>query len=296
MDANQARRKSHDDLPTSLRFFPRQSLWLGSVAHSDDGPLRSAASALRSAICAVLLAVGLVTGSAAQAKPSEAGHCAGFPSFGPHDSLNTVDVRIENKDLRVQVNAKGPELHLRLEPDPEWKSTPDAVQRVGWIRVFSCETGALVQSLEVESRSDPEFFLRFFEVRDVNFDDYLDIAVLREFGGKWGRQTWWVFSPASGKFISDELTKALGEVSANGLILDAARQNIVAPQLTNLTGCGATKDIYHVEQSRLVLIHKEDISVSPKGCTLTIRDRANGQMPVTKVRQFPPYHEPTTNQ
>jgi hypothetical protein len=88
----------------------------------------------------VLFAVGLGMSPAAQTTPSEAGHCAGLPSFGPQDSLNSADLRVENKDLRVQVNAKGPELHVRLEPDPEQKSPTDAVQRVGWIRTFSCET------------------------------------------------------------------------------------------------------------------------------------------------------------
>jgi hypothetical protein len=228
---------------------------------------------------------------AGQAKPTLAEHCAGLSLFGPQDSLNTADLRVENKDLRVRINAKGPELHLRLEPDPERKSKADTIHRVGRIRIFSCETGALVQSLEVKTRSDPELFLRFFEVRDVNFDGFLDIAVLHEFGAQWGRQTWWVFSPLSGKFISDEFTKELGQVSHNGLILDAAQQNIVAKHLTDLTGCGPTQDVYHVTESRLALMHSEKISPptdGTNGCVLTISDRVNGEMRVTKVQQFPP--------
>jgi hypothetical protein len=252
---------------------------------------------LRAVTCGLLIAAGLTTSSAAQTKPGERGHCAGFRTFGPNDSLNTVDLRVENRDLRVKVSAKGPELHLRLEPDPEWKSAADSV-RLGWIRVFSCETGALVQTLEVSGWSTPEFFLRWFEVKDVNFDDYLDIAVVRDFGAKWARQTWWVFSPASGKFISDEFTKELGQVSHNGLVLNAARHAIVASHLTDLTGCGPTKDVYYVEKSRrLVLAHKEDIGASPNGgCILTTRNRVNGQMQVTKVRHFPPYRVPKTHE
>jgi len=238
----------------------------------------------------------------AQTQPGDAGHCAGLSSFGPEDSLNTTDLKVETRDLQVRVSANGPELHLRLEPDPAWKPTTEAVQRVGWIRVFSCETGDPVQSLEAdiwagpEPLGGPERFLRFFETRDVNFDGYLDIAVLREFGAKWGSQTWWVFSPESGKFISDEFTKALGKVSANGLVLDRGRQNILAGHSTIQTGCGGTQDIYHVEQNRrLVLIHKEEISLSADGCTLTTRDWINGRMQVTKLRQFPPYRGPSTH-
>jgi len=251
---------------------------------------------LRSVICGLLMAAGLTTSAPAQTKPGDSGHCAGLPSFGPRDSLNTADLKVETKDLRVQVSADGPELHLRLEPDPGWKSTTDALQRVGWIRVFSCETGALVQSLVAETWVSPEMFIRFFEVRDVNFDGYLDIATLREFGAKWGRQTWWVFSPPSETFISNDFTNALGQVSANGLELDQSRHNIIAPHLTNLTGCGASQDVYHVDQGRLVLIHNEKISPRPDGCTLTTLDRVNGQMRVTKVQQFPPYREPATHQ
>jgi hypothetical protein len=184
---------------------------------------------------------------------------------------------------------------LRLEPNPAWKSAPGEVQQVGWIRISSCETGTLLQTLEVESQLEPEALLGSIDVRDVNFDGYLDLAVLREFGAKWGRQTWWVFSPAAGKFIANELTKDLGQISANGLELDASRQNITAPHLTNFTGCGRTQDVYHVEQSHhLVPIHKEEISVTPDGCTLTTRDRVNGQLKVTKVRKFPPYRDPAT--
>lgn len=226
-----------------------------------------------------------------------AGRCAGLPWFGPKDSLNQADLQVENKDLRVRVSEKGPELHLRLEPDREWKpAIGNGVQRTGWIRVLSCDSGALLQSLAVESMGDPEHFLRFFEVKDVDFDGYLDFAVLREYGAKWASQTWWVFSPASGTFISNDFTKALGRVSANGLVLDAARHDIIAPHLTTMTGCGGTRDIYHVEDGRLVLIHKEDVDAGPEGCTLTTRDLVNGQMQVTKVQQFPPSRDLATHQ
>jgi hypothetical protein len=73
-----------------------------------------------------------------------------------------------------------------------------------------------------------------------------------------------------------------------GLVLDAARHNIIAGHMTDSTGCGATKDVYHVEQGpRLVLIHREEISIDPEGCTLTMLDRVDGSMQRSGVRQFP---------
>ena len=220
--------------------------------------------------------------------------CARLPLFGPHDSLNKPNLQVATKDVLVRMSPKGPELHLRLEPDPGWKSSqgtsggPSVLQRVGWIRVFSCETGAPTQSLEVESKwGGPEFFLRFFEVKDINCDGYLDVAVVRDGGATWGNQTWWVFSPASETFISDDLTQALSRIDNNGLKLDAVHQNITAYQYSYPQGCGMTKDVYHVEQNRrLVLVHEEDPDSEGDGCRLTTRDLLDGQLRVTKVQQL----------
>ncbi len=78
---------------------------------------------LRSALRGALLTAGLVTVALAQAQPDDAGHCAGLPTFGPRDSLNIADLKVKTKDLRVQVHADGPELHIRLVPDPAYKRT-----------------------------------------------------------------------------------------------------------------------------------------------------------------------------
>ncbi len=253
---------------------------------------------LRPIIFGLLLTVGLM---AAENGPGKGGHCAEFPPFGPKDSLNTADLRLEIKDLRVRVNAKGPELHLQLEPDTSASmstanvGTNAASQRVGWIRLFSCETEALIQSLEVRSLRGPELFLRFFEVRDANFDGYLDIAVLMNSGALWGSQIWWVFSPASGKFISNEFTEALSRIEGNGREFDASRHHIIVPHLLGPGRCSRFQDIYNVEQSsRLVLIHEEGLTPTwdpshsyAVGCTLTTRELVNGRMHVTKLERFP---------
>ncbi len=248
---------------------------------------------LRYAICCLLIAAGVATNSAAAQTTKSAG-CNGLPWFGSKDSLNTADLQVAHKDLRVQVNKEGLELRLQLEPDPGWKpvasngaSAGIALQQVGWIHVFACDTGALLQSVEAESSGDPGMFLRFFEVKDVNFDGSLDIGVLREFGAKWGTQTWRVWDRGSRRFVSNEFTKALEQLKSNGLVLDTAQHNIIAGHMTDSTGCGPTKDIYHVEGQRLVPIHEEKTSVGPDGCTLTTLDRVHGNMQRSDVRQFP---------
>jgi hypothetical protein len=129
----------------------------------------------RYVFCCLLIAAGVATSPAA-AQTGKAAGCNGLPLFGSNDSLNTADLQVANKDLRIQVNTEGFALRLRLEPEPGWKpvasdgSTSDAVlRRVGWIRVFTCDSGVSLQSLEVESSTDPGMFLRFFEVKDVNW-------------------------------------------------------------------------------------------------------------------------------
>src|SRR5262249_6088008 len=130
----------------------------------------------------------------------------------------------------------------------------------------------------------PETFLRFFEVGNVNFDGYLDLAVLRDFGAKWGAQTWWTFSPGAGTYVSNAFTEALAQGIANGLVLDAARHQIIAGHMA-AAGCDGTRDIYQVEDSnRLVLIHEERIDSQPDGFSVTTRDREGETMRVTKVQ------------
>jgi hypothetical protein len=117
--------------------------------------------------------------------------------------------------------------------------------------------------------------------------------VLREFGAKWGSQTWWVWNPASRRFVSNEFTKALEQIKANGLVFDAATHNITAGHMTESTGCGPTKDIYHVEQGlQLVPIHQENIRVGADGCILTTLDWVDGSMQRHDTR-FP--HSPESH-
>ena len=59
---------------------------------------------------------------AAQALSGGTGHCAGLPLFGPDDSFNKADLQVASKDVLVRVSPKGPELHLRLEPDTAGES------------------------------------------------------------------------------------------------------------------------------------------------------------------------------
>jgi hypothetical protein len=118
------------------------------------------------------------------------------------------------------VNAKDPELHLQLERDHERRSTTQAVQAVGWTPIFSEKTD--LSAVGGQESVQSEFCLRFFVIWFVNFDD---LPPHRGCGGS--AESGAVRAPASGKPVSDEFTKELGQVSHNGVALDAARQNIV---------------------------------------------------------------------
>jgi hypothetical protein len=206
--------------------------------------------------------------------------CAGLPAFGPKEFRTLPGTR----EMMLRVSAKGPALHIRIEPRADWKADPSVPQIVGWIRILSCQTSAPIQLLEVKSFDTPDTFPQHLEARDVNFDGYLDLGVLREFGAKWGKLTWWTFSPQAGKFVSTAFTAALGEVSANGLTLDAQRRRIIAPHLFVF---GSIRDVYQVTDDQLTLVHQETLEGVPDPCTVTLHDLVDGQMKTTGVKRLP---------
>src|SRR5260370_39157383 len=92
---------------------------------------------------------------------------------------------------------------------------------------------------------------------DVNFDGYLDIAVLRDAGAKWMRRDYYVFDPSSGRFVTNALTDDLAQVKSSRIVLNHETEEIRAPFFK---GRCTGEDIYRVENGRLEKIQEQDVT------------------------------------
>ncbi len=187
--------------------------------------------------------------------------------------------------FRLPVKEGGPAFRIVIRSiDFEWPKT-NVLIHTGEIEVSRCEDGKQVQVLPLTGWQ-PMNTGPTFHAQDINFDGYLDFAVVAEFGAKWASESWWIFNPATGQFVQNELTKDLRKLKAAGYQVDSTEHSIGTRYLTEPWGCGSTGDRYRVEASRLVLIHHEVPEPSSYQCSVTISDRVDGAMRVTKVKRF----------
>jgi hypothetical protein len=194
----------------------------------------------------------------------------------------------------VAVKAGGPAFRITIRRT-SLDSSESTPVRLGEIEVARCQDGTRLQVLPIMAWQ-PIDFARSFEAVDIDFDGYLDLSVAAERGAKWGRQLWWVYDPATGRFVQNELTHELGELTTNGYQIDRNKHEIVADNL--MAGCPSLVTRYRVEDNRLIKIHEETGEQSiesgsvrrnlPAGaqCTVTVWDLVGGMMHVTDVRRF----------
>jgi hypothetical protein len=186
-----------------------------------------------------------------------------------------------------------------------------APSHAGDIEVASCQDGKRLQLLPIIAYQALNFGASF-QVDDFNFDGYLDFSVLTEFGAKFGSRSYWVYDPDSGLFVQNELTRELGEnclgaawhggcYKADLISFDSKKHEIsthyfAASALVwdatggaSSEGCPWKGDRYRVENNRLILVHKEEITqgdVHELSCTVTVSDLIAGTMRVTDVRHW----------
>jgi hypothetical protein len=115
--------------------------------------------------------------------------------------------------ISITASASAPSYTLAILPEPT--ATPVLYHR-GTIEITRDGQSGPPQTLDVEL-DDPqadwaEFGLR---VDDINCDGYQDIAVQQLGGAKWVTLHWWLFDPATGKFVTSPLTQALATLRMN---------------------------------------------------------------------------------
>jgi hypothetical protein len=134
--------------------------------------------------------------------------------------------------ITIQISPELPNYLFRLVPDShadEWPPKPGPAKRqhVGRIEISKSGSGKILQTIEVEAASPIDSFLRRFVAHDINFDRYLDIATEAELGGaKWQRYQYWLFDKTSGQFVTNWLTRKLGEFGTFKIYPDPESEEI----------------------------------------------------------------------
>jgi hypothetical protein len=206
--------------------------------------------------------------------------CGSLPT-GPPDVSSYTDAP-RPLSFRLSVQPGGPAFRITVRPHLV-KVTNDLVP-AGDIEVARCSDGRRLQLLTIMA-SQPINFPATFTTSDVNFDGYLDFSVLAEFGGTFGAQSWWIYDPAGGRFVQNELTRELRKLGNNGYHIDPKKHEIIIENL--LAVCPSLIDRYRLEGDRLVLIHHETgFQNSETVCTVTYSDRDDGTMHRTAQRRF----------
>lgn len=206
--------------------------------------------------------------------------CGGLPT-GPPDTSSYVDAP-RPLSFRLSVKPGGPAFRITVR-NRLFKMTNDLVP-AGEIEVAQCSDGRRLQLLTIMA-SQPINFSATFTTSDVDFDGYLDFSVLAEYGGTFGAQSWWLYDPASGRFVQNELTRELRKLGNNGYHLDPRKHEIIIESL--LANCPSLVDRYHLEGDHLVMLHHETgFQNSETVCTVTYSDLTHGAMHETGQLRF----------
>jgi hypothetical protein len=206
--------------------------------------------------------------------------CGGLPTVPPVAS-SYADAP-SPLSFRLSVRPGGPAFRITIRPH-RFKMTNNPVPEAD-IEVARCSDGQRLQLLTIMA-SQPINFPATFTTSDVNFDGYLDFSVLAEFGGTFGAQSWWIYDPASGRFVQNELTRKLRKLGNNGYHIDPKKHEISIEKL--LADCPSLVDRYRLEGDPLVMIHHETgFQNSGTVCTVTYSDLAHGTIHQTGQRRF----------
>jgi len=207
--------------------------------------------------------------------------CEALPS-APSAEAHRLEWGSRSYVYRLTVNPKVAPFRITIRPIRVLKDSQTDFVHTADIEVASCRDGKRLQLLPVTSWETPNF-ASTFHAEDVNFDGYLDFAMVAEFGALFHKDWWWVYDPDSAKFVNNDLTRVLSALSANEIVIDSQNKQIIARQVS--ASCGRTQDRYRVIDDTLVFQHQEVADFRPGGCSVGVWDRVDGVMQMTTVRK-----------
>jgi hypothetical protein len=227
--------------------------------------------------------------------------CGGLPTGPTSGDGGTFPFRPLTGDTplqrsyRLSVREGGPAFRITIRP-LSVEGFSDTLVHAGDIEVARCRDGKQVQSLPFMAWQ-PLNFGGTFEVRDINFDGYLDFSILTDYAAKFQSRSYWVYHTKSGLFVPNELTRVLGENclgaawhggcwKAHAIEFHPQQREISTSYVVGVGQCSLGGDRYRVEGERLIAVHTEVLDMKPDSCSLTVSDLVDGKMRVTGIRRF----------
>jgi hypothetical protein len=195
----------------------------------------------------------------------------------------------------VRIHPGLPVYRLRLLPDRPGTDDEPPVGQIGnpqlhhvaRVEISLADSAAVLQTIDVESVTGAQMLTERFQLVDIDLDGYADLALFREGGGTWGSYTYWLFDPASGRFVRNALSRDLDAIRSNGIVADPAAHTLQAPHL--YYGCPlAAYDLYAVQDGRLQLIetHSRDLGHEPADtCVVVVARRVDGRLQRVDVQR-----------
>jgi hypothetical protein len=185
-----------------------------------------------------------------------------------------------SRSFRLAMKAGGPEFLITVRALP-LNTAANEIVHAGEIVIAECKDGKQRQVLPIMTYQ--EIGVENLRAFDINFDGYLDLSMLVEVGSTFGRQAWWIYDPAGGKFVKNRLAQQLADIRSNGYSIDRKKHEIAVRNMR--AGCPDLTTRSRVGVNGLVVVHEERF-VQSVPCVVTFLDRVGGQMKVTAVRKF----------
>ena len=193
----------------------------------------------------------------------------------------------ESLALKIQINKRLPPYTIHIIPDPAASDSEGSdirLHHVGWIEISAGESNSILQKIDIHTRAWVSNLTGYFTAEDVNFDGFIDIAVVNDYGAKWVSVSYWLYDKRTGRFITSPLTKELKRITHAERELDNKTKQI---RFTDYIGVCPQNKTYKVTGGHLLLMEKEEKVCTWKGKEVLIKTivkkRINGRMKLVKL-------------
>jgi hypothetical protein len=167
----------------------------------------------------------------------------------------------------LQVHPGLPPLAIRILPAPEPASAGTS-HLIGRVEISHPGEAKPFQTLEVTGDGSAQQLAAFSRFEDVSFDGYTDLLLANGGGAKWMGYEVFVFDPASGSFVQNELSREMSrQLGGQNLELHRAEKEIVVTHMA--FGCQngfVQSETFAVRGSSLRKVEQQDDLRTPQGC------------------------------